>query len=135
MTHPKVRKKHLERKAVIYIRQSSLHQVEEHIEGQRRQYQQVELAQSLGWSQTQCEIIDDDQAISASQSYNRPGYQRLVSMVAMCEVGLIVGLEVGRLARNCLDWYQLLQIAAVFDVLVADEDGVYDLRTCLKSSG
>lgn len=128
MTHPKVQKMHLERKAVIYIRQSSLHQVEEHSEGQRRQYQLVELAQSLGWPAEQCEIIDDDQAISASQSYNRPGYQRLVSLVALHEVGLIVGLEVGRLARNCLDWYQLLQIAAVFEVLVADEDGVYDLN-------
>jgi DNA invertase Pin-like site-specific DNA recombinase len=127
MTHPKIQKMHLERKAVIYIRQSSLHQVEEHIEGKRRQYQLVELAQSLGWRKAQCEIIDDDQAISAAQSYNRPGYQRLVSMVALHEIGIIVGLEVGRLARNCLDWYQLLQIAAVFEVLVADEDGVYDL--------
>jgi DNA invertase Pin-like site-specific DNA recombinase len=127
MTHPKVKKNHLKRKAVIYIRQSSLHQVIEHGESKRRQYQLVELAQSLGWAETECEVIDDDQAISAAQSYNRPGYQRLTAMVALREVGLIVGLEVGRLARNCLDWYELLQIAAVFDVLVADEEGIYDL--------
>ncbi|MCI0728555.1 MAG: recombinase family protein [Chloroflexi bacterium] len=128
MTHPKVKRSHLNRKAVIYIRQSSLHQVIEHDESKRRQYQLVALAESLGWAKTACEIIDDDQAISASQSYNRPGYQRLTAMVALREVGLIVGQDVGRLARNCLDWYELLQIAAVFDVLVADEEGVYDLN-------
>jgi DNA invertase Pin-like site-specific DNA recombinase len=127
MTHPKVKRNHLKRKAAIYIRQSSLHQVIEHGESKRRQYQLVELAKSLGWRETACEIIDDDQAISATQSYNRPGYQRLTAMVALREVGLIVGLEVSRLARNCLDWYELLKIAAVFDVLVADEEGIYDL--------
>jgi DNA invertase Pin-like site-specific DNA recombinase len=78
MTHSKVRPMHLGRRAVIYIRQSSLHQVETHTEGKRRQYQLVELAQSLGWTRAQCELIDDDQAISAAQSFNRPGYQRLV---------------------------------------------------------
>jgi DNA invertase Pin-like site-specific DNA recombinase len=127
MTHHKVKKNHLQRKAVIYIRQSSLHQIIENGESKRRQYQLVELAQSLGWTETACEVIDDDQAISAAQSYNRPGYQRLTAMVALREVGLIVGLEVSRLARNCLDWYELLKIAAVFDVLVADEEGIYDL--------
>lgn len=127
MTHPKVKRNHLQRKAVIYIRQSSLHQVIEHDESKRRQYQLVALVEALGWANTACEIIDDDQALSATQSYNRPGYQRLTAMVALREVGLIVGLDVGRLARNCLDWYELLQLAAVFDVLVADEEGVYDL--------
>lgn len=127
MKSPYVTTQHLNRKAVIYIRQSSLHQVLEHEESQRRQYQLVEVATALGWSESSCEIIDDDQAISAAQSYNRPGYQRLTALVALREVGIIIGLEVGRLARNCLDWYQLLQIAAVFDVLVADEEGVYNL--------
>lgn len=127
MTHPKVKPNHLQRKAMIYIRQSSLHQVLAHEESKRRQYQLVALAEALGWSQTACELIDDDQALSATQSYNRPGYQRLTAMMALREVGLIVGLDVGRLARNCLDWYELLQLAAVFDVLVADEEGVYDL--------
>lgn len=127
MTQSKVKQTHLERKAIIYVRQSSLHQVEEHTESGRQQYQLIERAQSLGWTESQCELIDDDQTISASQSYNRPGYQRLAAMIARREVGLIVGLEVARLARNCLDWYQLLQIATVFNVLVADSDGVYDL--------
>jgi DNA invertase Pin-like site-specific DNA recombinase len=128
MSQSKVKAHHLQRKAVIYIRQSSLHQVHEHEESKRQQYQLVALAQSLGWAETACEIIDDDQAISAAQSYNRPGYQRLTAMVALREVGLIVGIDVGRLARNCLDWYNLLQIAAVFDVLVADAEGLYDLN-------
>jgi len=128
MTHPKVKTTHLERQAVIYVRQSSPQQVELHLESQRRQYQLVELVQKLGWSEAQCEVIDDDQAISGSQSYNRPGYQRLVSMLVLQDVGIIVGLEVARLARNSLDWYQLLELAAVFNVLVADEDGVYDLN-------
>lgn len=127
MRHPKVKKSHLQRKAVIYIRQSSLRQVIEHDESKRRQYQLIERVKALGWSERGCEIIDDDQALSAAQSYNRPGYQRLTAMVALREVGLIVGLDVSRLARNCLDWYELLQLAAVFDVLVADEEGVYDL--------
>ena len=128
MSQSKVKVQHLQRKAVIYIRQSSLHQVHEHEESKRQQYQLVALAQSLGWAETACEIIDDDQAVSAAQSYNRPGYQRLTAMVALREIGLIVGIDVGRLARNCLDWYDLLQIAAVFDVLVADAEGLYDLN-------
>ncbi|MCZ7570784.1 MAG: recombinase family protein [Ardenticatenaceae bacterium] len=127
MTHPTVQAHHLQRKAVIYIRQSSLQQVIDHRESQRRQYQLVEVATSLGWSESACEIIDDDQALSAAQSYNRPGYQRLTAMVALREVGLIIGMDVSRLARNCLDWYELLQLAALFDVLVADEEGLYDL--------
>lgn len=127
MSHPKVQAHHLHRKAVISIRQSSLQQVIDHRESQRRQYQLVELATSLGWSESACKIIDDDQARSAAQSYNRPGYQRLTAMVALREIGLIIGIDVSRLARNCLDWYELLQLAALFDVLVADEEGLYDL--------
>jgi DNA invertase Pin-like site-specific DNA recombinase len=128
MTSPKIQKTHLERQAVIYIRQSSPLQVETNVESKRRQYQLVERGQALGWHETQCTIIDDDQAISGAQSYNRPGFQQVISMMALREVGIILGLEVARLARNCLDWYQLLEVAGVFDVLVADEDGVYDLR-------
>ena len=73
-----------------------------------------------------CVVIDEDLGISGAQSFNRPGYQRLVSMVALREVGIVFGLEVSRLARNSLDWYQLLELAAAFDVLIADEDGVYN---------
>ena len=128
MTSPKILNTHLERQAVIYIRQSSPLQVETNVESKRRQYQLVERVQTLGWPETQCTVIDDDQAISGAQSYNRPGFQRVISMMALREVGIILGLEVARLARNCLDWYQLLELAGVFNVLVADEDGIYDLQ-------
>jgi len=125
-THPKILDIHLKRLAVIYIRQSSPLQVENHLESKARQYQLTERAQSLGWPSARCIVIDEDLGISGAQSFNRPGYQRLVSMVALREVGIVFGLEVSRLARNSLDWYQLLELAAAFDVLIADEDGVYN---------
>src|SRR5262249_3738466 len=85
-----------------------------------------ERAQTLGWAANQCQVIDDDLGLSGAQSQNRPGYQRLISQVALREVGLVLGLEISRLARNSLDWYHLLDLAAAFDVLIADEDGLYD---------
>src|SRR6266849_6156034 len=125
-THPKILAIHLKRLAVIYIRQSSPLQVENHLESKARQYQLTERAQFLGWPSARCVVIDEDSGISGAQSFNRPGYQRLVSMVALREVGIVFGLEVSRLARNSLDWYQLLELGAAFDVLIADEDGVYN---------
>jgi len=122
----KVQPTHLKRQAVVYVRQSSLQAVEQHLESQKRQYQLVERAQGLGWPAAQCAVIDDDLGISGAQSYNRPGYQQLISMIALREVGIVLGLEVSRLARNSLDWYQLLELAAAFDVLIADEDGIYN---------
>lgn len=126
MSENKITPAHLKRQAVVYIRQSSMLQVEKHLESQKRQYQLQETAQGLGWPAAQCVVIDDDLGISGAQSYNRPGYQRLISKVALREVGIVLGLEVSRLARNSLDWYQLLELAAAFDVLIADEDGVYN---------
>lgn len=126
MTHPKVLETHLKRQAVVYIRQSSPQQVEQNKESQKRQYQLVERAQLLGWPVARCVVIDEDLGLSGAHSANRPGYQRLISMLALREVGIIFGLEVSRLARNSLDWYQLLELAAAFEVLIADEDGVYD---------
>jgi len=126
MSQTKVRPTHVKRQAVIYVRQSSLKQVQENLESQRRQYQLVDRAQSLGWPAAQCVVIDDDQAISGAHSANRPGYQRLISWMALRQVGLVLGLEASRLARNNLDWYQLLELAAAFDVLIADEEGLYD---------
>jgi DNA invertase Pin-like site-specific DNA recombinase len=126
MTHPKIQPAHQHRLAVIYVRQSTLRQVEENHESRHRQYQLVERAHALGWPAARCMVIDDDLGRSGAQSSNRPGYQRLISMLALREVGLILGLEVSRLARNCLDWYQLLELAATFDTLIADEDGLYD---------
>jgi DNA invertase Pin-like site-specific DNA recombinase len=124
--HPKILDLHRKKLAVIYVRQSSLYQVENHLESQKRQYQMTDRAQHLGWTAPRCIVIDEDLGISGAQSFNRPGYQRLVSMVALREVGIVLGLEISRLARNSLDWYQLLELAAAFDVLIADEDGVYN---------
>jgi DNA invertase Pin-like site-specific DNA recombinase len=124
--HPKILDLHRKKLAVIYVRQSSLYQVENHLESQKRQYQLTDRAQHLGWAAACCVVIDEDLGISGAQSFNRPGYQRLVSMVALREVGIVFGLEISRLARNSLDWYQLLELAAAFDVLIADEDGVYN---------
>jgi DNA invertase Pin-like site-specific DNA recombinase len=126
MTTTKVQPAHLHRLAVIYVRQSSPLQVERHAESRHRQYQLAERAQVLGWPSGRCLVIDDDLGLSGAQSSNRPGYQRLVSLVALREVGIVFGLEVSRLARNCLDWYQLLELAAAFAVLIGDEDGLYD---------
>jgi len=117
---------HRKRLAVVYVRQSSPYQVEHNLESQKRQYQLVDRAQALGWPVDRCLTIDEDLGISGAQSANRPGYQRLISMLALREVGLVLGLEVSRLARNSLDWYQLLELAAAFDVLIADEDGLYN---------
>jgi DNA invertase Pin-like site-specific DNA recombinase len=124
--HPKILDLHRKKLAVIYVRQSSLYQVENHLESQKRQYQLTDRAEILGWPTARCVVIDEDLGISGAQSFNRPGYQRLVSMVALREVGIVLGLEISRLARNSLDWYQLLELAAAFDVLIADEDGVYN---------
>lgn len=126
MIQTKALASHLNRLAIIYIRQSSPLQVEQNTESRHRQYQLAQRASEMGWPDQRCIVIDDDLGISGANSYNRPGYQRLVSMVALREVGIIFGLEVSRLARNCLDWYQLLEVAAAFDVLIADEDGLYD---------
>jgi DNA invertase Pin-like site-specific DNA recombinase len=124
----KITNSHLQRQAVIYVRQSSPQQVEQHKESQKRQYQIVDRARSLGWPAAQCVVIDDDLGLSGAQSRNRPGYQRLIAMLALRDVGIVFGLEVSRLARNNLDWYQLLELAAAFEVLIADEDGIYDPR-------
>jgi DNA invertase Pin-like site-specific DNA recombinase len=126
MNPTQVLETHRERLAVVYIRQSSVYQVEHNLESQKRQYQLVDRAHTLGWLPDHCLTIDDDLGISGAQSYNRPGYQRLISMLALREVGIVLGLEVSRLARNSLDWYQLLDLAAAFDVLIADEDGIYN---------
>ncbi len=125
MSEHKILDRHRQRLAVIYVRQSSILQVEQHAEGRDRQYQLVDRAQRLGWSAARCLVIDADMGISGAHSHNRPGYQRLISMIALREVGLVLGLDVSRLARNSLDWYQLLELAGAFDVLIADEDGVY----------
>ena len=125
-THPKILEIHLKRLAVIYIRQSSPLQVENHLESKARQYQLTERAQFLGWPSARCIVIDEDLGISGAQSFNRPGYQRLVSMVALREVGIVFGLEVSRLARNSADWHRLIELCSLAGALILDEDGIYD---------
>jgi DNA invertase Pin-like site-specific DNA recombinase len=122
----KIREHHGERLAVVYVRQSSPHQVLENRESRERQYALATLAQQLGWSADRVVVIDEDQARSGKFSENRTGYQRLLSEVTMDHVGLILGLELSRLARSCKDWHHLVEVCAVFDTLLYDQDGVYD---------
>ncbi len=122
----KIRPDHLSRQAVIYIRQSTLLQVRENIGSTTRQYDLVKRAQELGWEQAGIEIIDQDQGQSGSSTIGRDGFQWLVAEVGLGHVGAILSLEVSRLARSCSDWYRLLEICALTDTLVIDEEGIYD---------
>ena len=122
----KIAASHLERKACVYVRQSSMAQVQHQRESTQRQYHFRERAITLGWRADQIEVIDEDQGQSGASAGGREGFQRLVLAVGMGEVGAILGLEVSRLARTCADWYRLLEIAAVARTLIMDEDGVYD---------
>jgi DNA invertase Pin-like site-specific DNA recombinase len=122
----KVDGRHRERLAVVYVRQSTVQQVERHQESTRLQYGLVERALHLGWARSCVEVIDDDQGKSGISAEGRPGFQRLVAEVGLGHVGLVLGIEMSRLARSCRDWHQLLEICALFDTLIADADGVYD---------
>ncbi len=122
----KIERRHLDRKALIYVRQSSMAQVLHHRESTQRQYHMGERAQALGWSKEQVEVIDDDQGQSGATSTDRVGFQRLASQVAVGAVGAVIGIEVSRLARSCADWFRLLEVAALTHTLIIDEEGVYD---------
>src|SRR3954454_6630284 len=122
----KVQGRHLDRLAMVYVRQSTLRQVEQNQESTRLQYALVEHAQRLGWAQGRVEVIDDDLGRSGASAADRPGFQRLVAEVGLGHVGLVLGIEVSRLARSCRDWHQLLEICALFDTLIADADGGYN---------
>ncbi|MFW8606803.1 recombinase family protein [Rhizobium beringeri] len=124
--HLKVQPHHLERGAYLYIRQSSMRQVVENVESARRQYALRGRAVALGWRDEQIIVIDNDQGESGASAVWREGFQRLVSDVGMGHAGIVMGLEVSRLARNNADWQRLLEICALADTLILDEDGVYD---------
>lgn len=124
--HLKVRPDHLQRGAYLYIRQSSMRQVVENAESARRQYGLRGRAVALGWRDEQIIVIDNDQGESGASAVWREGFQRLVSDVGMGHAGIVMGLEVSRLARNNADWQRLLEICALADTLILDEDGVYD---------
>src|SRR5437868_10737328 len=126
LSSPKLRPWHLDRTAIVYVRQSTPQQVADHQESTARQYALVERAVLLGWPRSQRQVIDDDLGKSGQSIEGRPGFQRLLAEVALDRVGLILGLEMSRLARSCKDWHQLLELCARFRVLLADADGVYD---------
>ena len=126
LSSEKVQERHRDRLAVVYVRQSTPQQIEQHPESTRLQYQLAERACQFGWSPDRVLVIDEDLGRSAASACDRPGFQRLVTEVGLGHVGMIVGIEVSRLARSCKDWYQLLEICALFDTLIADMDGVYD---------
>ena len=122
----KVQAHHLERGAYLYIRQSSMRQVIENVESTKRQYGLRGRAIGLGWRDEQVIVIDSDQGESGASASWREGFQHLVSDVGMGRAGIVMGLEVSRLARNNADWHRLLEICALADTLILDEDGVYD---------
>ncbi len=124
----KIMPAHLQRLACIYIRQSSLKQVEHNRESQFNQYQLAHRAETLGWHPERIRVIDADLGLSGQGSDYRTGFKELVTEVSLGHVGIIFGYEVSRLARNNSDWYQLLDLAAMFGTLIADNDGIYDPR-------
>ena len=126
MFNGKVHPYHYDRMAIVYIRQSTLQQVERHNESTKLQYNLAQRAYDLGWSADKVLIIDDDLGQSGSSAEGRPGFQRLVAEVGLDHVGIILGIEMSRLARSCKDWYQLLEVCALFRTLIADTDGIYD---------
>jgi DNA invertase Pin-like site-specific DNA recombinase len=123
---PKIRPWHLERLAVIYVRQSRPQQVLQHRESAERQYDLQRLALSWGWSAQRILIIDEDQGQSGQTACGRSGFQRLLTEVNLNHVGLILGLEMSRLARSNKDWHDLLERCAIFETLLADQDGLYN---------
>ena len=122
----KIKASHLQRAAYVYIRQSTPGQVEHNRESTARQYALADRAGQLGWSKQQIVVIDEDPGLSGSTTDKRSGFARLTSEVALAYVGIILGLEVSRLARNNADWYRLLELCGVTDTLIGDNDGVYD---------
>src|SRR5690242_18243453 len=122
----KVQARHLDRLAVVYVRQSSARQVVENCESTQLQYGLRERAIALGWPPTRVLVIDDDLGQSGQSVAGRPGFQRLLAEVGLDHVGVILGIEMSRLARSCRDWHQLLELCAIFGTLIGDAEGVFD---------
>ena len=122
----KVNAGHLKRSAYLYIRQSTPRQVLENTESTKRQYALRQRATALGWHPDRIVVIDGDLGQSGSSATDREGFQKLVGEVGMGHAGLVIGLEVSRLARNCSDWHRLLEICGFSDTLILDEDGLYN---------
>ncbi len=122
----KILDRHLDRLAIVYVRQSTPRQVKENRESRERQYALADYAARLGWLRERVLVIDEDQGRGGRSAAGRPGFQRLLAEVTMGHVGLVLGLEMSRLSRSSADWRHLLEACAVFGSLLADQDGVYD---------
>ena len=122
----KIHDRHLDRMAIVYVRQSTPQQVIEHKESRERQYALADTAVALGWAKDRVQTIDEDQGQSGKSSASRLGFQRLLAEVTMDHVGIVLGLEMSRLSRSSKDWHHLLEVCALFGTLLADQDGVYD---------
>ena len=125
---PKILDLHLDRIAIVYVRQSDPQQVLNNRESRERQYALADHAVALGWPRDRVMVIDEDQGQSGRTADQRDGFQRILAEVTMEHVGLILGIEMSRIARNSRDWHNLLEMCAVFGTILADEDGVYDPR-------
>src|SRR4051794_1014518 len=122
----KIRPDHLDRRAFVYVRQSTLFQVREHTASTARQYDLAQRARDLGWTPEAVTVIDQDQGRSGASTAGRDGFQFLIAQVGLGQAGAVLSLEASRLARSCSDWYRLLEICALTDTPVVDEEGVYD---------
>ena len=122
-TNEKIKPTHLQRYAYVYVRQSTAAQVQHNRESTDRQYKLTDRALRLGWSPSQIKIIDEDLARSGSGTSDRHGFTLMTTEVALGHVGLILSIEVSRVARNSADWYRLLDLCGVTDTLIGDEDG------------
>ena len=121
----KITASHLSRQAIVYLRQSSAAQVEHNRESTDRQYALASKARELGWPGERVIVIDEDLGLSGSGAVARSGFARLTAEVALAHVGLVLGLEVSRLARNNAEWYRLIDLAGLTDTLIGDADGLY----------
>lgn len=128
ISHAKIQSAHLRRQAVVYVRQSSSHQVRGCRESGQRQYALVERAHSLGWPTKSVQTIDDDQGRSGAGAAHREGFKRLLAEIGAGQVGVVLALEASRLARSSADWHRLVEICVVTQTLLADETAVYDPR-------
>ncbi|HEY6794596.1 MAG TPA: recombinase family protein [Kineosporiaceae bacterium] len=123
--HPKIRPGHLQRAAIVYVRQSTLAQVEHNRESTVRQYDLAERAVAWGWPRAAVRVIDEDLGVSGTSTAGRSGFAQVTAMVALGQVGIVLALECSRLARNNADWYRLLDLAGMTDTLIGDADGLY----------
>jgi len=122
----KVKPSHLDKLAIVYVRQSTQQQVLENRESTARQYALVDRAVALGWLRERVVVIDEDLGQSGASSELRNGFQRLLAEISNDVVGLVLGLEMSRLSRSGKDWHALLELCAIYETLLADTDGIYD---------